>query len=112
MNGVDLADLIELIEEKVDWHPDAAAEFRALPIEMRLDVLQQLTRITINPKAGKSLEDKHGMDLTGYRKMYFWRATHRIIYSVEQNGKCKIWGIGPRAGFAVYETVADRTSDL
>jgi hypothetical protein len=44
--------------------------------------------------------------------MYFWRATHRIIYCVEQNGKCKIWGIGPRAGFAVYETVADRTSDL
>ena len=53
MNGVDLADLIELIEEKVDWHPDAAAEFRALPIEMRLDVLQQLTRITINLRQEK-----------------------------------------------------------
>jgi len=103
-------DLIELIEDKVDWHPDAAAEFRSLPSDLRLDVLQQLARMTINPNAGQGLEDKHGMNLKGYRKMYFWRATHRIVYSVESDGKCKIWGVGPRAGFAVYKSVANRIS--
>ncbi|MFZ5632908.1 MAG: type II toxin-antitoxin system RelE family toxin [Bacillota bacterium] len=107
-NGVNLEDLILLIEEKVIWHQEAASDFRSLPVNMRLDVLQQLVRMTINPRVGKELEDKHGFDLRGYRAMYFANATRRIVYSVEDDGRCKIWGIGPRAGFAIYSTVARR----
>lgn len=107
-NEVNLAVLIPLIEDKVLWNPDAASDFSSLPEFMRLDVLQQLVRITINPKAGKVLGEKHGFDLRGFRAMYFASTTQRIVYSVEGDGKCRIWGIGPRAGFAVYRTAAVR----
>ena len=109
--GVNLADLILLIDQKIEWHPEAVKDFYSLPSdEMRLDVLQQLVRITLNPATGPELEDKHGFDLKGYRKMYFCYATFRIVYSVLDDGRCRIWGIGPRAGFAVYKQVDDRIS--
>jgi len=107
-SGVSLEDLIQLVEGNLLWHPEAAEDFSSLPENLRLDVLQQLVRLTINPKAGKKLEDKHGLDLRGYRKMFFAGATQRIIYSVTAEGKCKIWGICPRAGFTVYKKVASR----
>ena len=65
----------------------------------------------IGLKYGKLLEDKHGMDLTGYYKIFFNDSKHRIIYGENTRNEIEVIEIiviGKREGFDVYKEAFNR----
>ncbi len=106
----DLTQIARLLEERIWFHYEAALEFRALPDLVQLEAMQHLAKIVLKPRLGQTLENKHGLDLAGYRKVYFDKYTRRIVYELYEEGKIKIWGIGDRAELQVYKDAHRRRS--
>ena len=55
---------------KVIFHPEAQKELLSLDGSIRIIVLKQLKKLEQFPQLGELLGNKHGYDLTGYRKIY------------------------------------------
>ena len=54
-----------------------------------------------------------GIDLTGYRKMYFGKKAYRIVYEIQrQKLLILIIGIGKRERAEIYKEVARRLGRL
>ena len=47
----------------------------------------KLKQISANPFLGIALGNKHGIDLTGYYKAYFFKKKFRIVYSIDSNSR-------------------------
>lgn len=63
------------------------------------ETFNALRRLNANPRLGKRLEDKHGMDLSDYFKHYVCNANVRIVYRQRVvNGQlvAEIWTIACR----------------
>lgn len=90
----DLKQVVDLLDEKLLWHEEAAQEFRSLPPEVQLEALQYLLNIARKPTLGQRLENKYGIDLSDCYKVYFDHYKRRIVYEIDDSGKVRIWGIG------------------
>lgn len=94
---------------KILFHPEAEREFLELDNSVRVLVAKQLTKISSSPLLGEELGNRHGYDLSGYRKMYADNKRIRIVYTIIQNEiKVEVIAIGKRDDFAVYKTASER----
>ncbi len=94
---------------KVEFLPEAAREFEALDGSLKRLAAKQLDKLAENPECGVSLGRRMGIDLTGYRKLYFGKKHYRIVYEVRQQKLIVlIIGIGKRELAEIYRLVAQR----
>ena len=94
---------------KITFHPEAQKELLSLDGSVRIIVLKQLKKLEQFPQLGELLGNKHGYDLTGYRKIYANKKNIRIVYSIiEEQILIKIIAIGKREDFHVYKDANNR----
>jgi mRNA interferase RelE/StbE len=89
---------------KIKFHPLAEKELKDLDGRVKILVIKQIQKIRGNPNYGEDLGNKHGYDLTGYKKIYVDNKKIRIIYKVEKElVLIKIIAIGKREDLEVYK---------
>jgi mRNA interferase RelE/StbE len=94
---------------KISFHPEAQKELLSLDGSIRIIVLKQIKKLEQFPQLGELLGNKHGYDLTGYRKLYANKKNIRIVYSIiEEQILVKIISIGKREDFQVYKDANSR----
>ena len=94
---------------KIIFHPAAQKELLSLDGSVRIMVLKQIKKLEHYPQLGELLGNKHGYDLTNYRKLYVDKKSIRIIYTVIENQVLvKIVAIGKREDFEVYKDADER----
>ena len=94
---------------KVLFHPDAAKDLRKLNHRVKLLVFKQINKLSSRPELGKNLGAKHGIDLSGYRKIYADRKRIRIVYKILDNLVIiHILAVGKREGMEVAQKAAKR----
>jgi mRNA interferase RelE/StbE len=68
--------------------------------------LRQIEKVAEKPELGEPLGKAGGMDLTGYRKLYFARKGYRVVYRIiEARNVVEVVGIGRRARMEIHEEV-------
>ena len=94
---------------RVEFLPEAAREFEALDGSLKKLAARQIEKLVERPELGESLGNKMGIDLTGYRKVYFGKKGYRIVYEIQQQRLIVlIVGIGKRERAEIYREVARR----
>lgn len=94
---------------RVEFLPEAAREFEALDGSLKKVVAKQIDKLTERSELGEPLGKRMGIDLTGYRKMYFGKKGYRIVYEIQQQRLViLIIGIGKRERAEIYREVAQR----
>jgi mRNA interferase RelE/StbE len=94
---------------KVEFLPEAAREFEALDGSLKKIAAKQIDKLTERPELGEPLGKRMGIDLTGYRKIYFGKKSYRIVYELQrQRLVVLIIGIGKREREEIYKEVAQR----
>jgi mRNA interferase RelE/StbE len=97
---------------KVLFHPDAAKEVARLDNRVRRLVLKQIKKLSITPGLGIELGNRHGINLSGYRKLYADKKKIRIVYKiVDEKVLVQIIAIGKREGMEVYQKAATRLQE-
>lgn len=98
---------------KVEFLPEAAREFDALDGSLKKIAAKQLDKLAERPELGEPLGRRMGIDLTGYRKIYFGKKSYRIVYEVrKQRLVILVIGIGKREREEIYREVSDRLKKL
>ncbi len=70
---------------------------------------KQIEKISERPELGEPLGNRLGIDLSGYRKLYFGRKGYRIVYEIKRGRLVVlIIGIGRRDKAEIYKEVARR----
>ena len=92
---------------KVEFLPEAAREFEALDGSLKRIAAKQIEKISERPELGEPLGNRLGIDLSGYRKLYFGRKGYRIVYEIK-HGRLVVLiiGIGRRDKVEIYKEVA------
>jgi mRNA interferase RelE/StbE len=94
---------------RVEFLPEAAREFDALDGSLKAMAAKQIDKLAERPEIGEPLGHRLGLDLTGYRKLYFGKKSYRIIYEIQgQRLVVLIIGIGRRERAEIYREVARR----
>ena len=94
---------------KVEFGPEAAQEFEALDGSLKKIAAKQIDKLAERPELGEPLGKRMGIDLTGYRKIYFGKKAYRIVYEIQrQKLLILIIGIGKRERAEIYGEVARR----
>lgn len=94
---------------KVEFLPEAAREFEALDGSLKKLAAKQIDKLAERPELGEPLGKRMGIDLTGYRKIYFGKKGYRIVYEIQrQRVVILIIGIGKRERAEIYREVAQR----
>ena len=94
---------------KVEFLPEAAQEFAALDGSLKKIAAKQIDKLAERPELGEALGKRMGIDLTGYRKIYFGKKAFRIVYEIQrQKLLILIIGIGKRERAEIYKEVARR----
>ena len=94
---------------KIKFHPLAEKELNNLDGSVKLLVVKQISKLSKNPDYGEDLGNKHGYDLTGYKKIYVNNKKIRIVYKIEKEKVLiKIIAIGKRDDFEVYQDADKR----
>ena len=94
---------------KVEFLPEAAQEFEALDGSLKKIAAKQIDKLAGKPELGEALGKRMGIDLTGYRKIYFGKKAFRIVYEIQrQKLLILIIGIGKRERAEIYKEVARR----
>ncbi len=94
---------------KVEFLPEAAREFEALDGSLKKVAAKQIEKLSERPELGEPLGKRMGIDLTGYRKIYFGKRGYRIVYEIQrQKLVILIIGIGKRERAEIYREVAQR----
>ncbi len=90
-------------------HPDARSDLASLDKSLQKQAARQLRKLQQHPSAGKPLGHKYGIDLTGYRSLYFGGKRYRVVYRVDEIN-CIVWviAIARRTGFEAYQLAARR----
>lgn len=95
--------------------PEAWEDYQNLDNSLIDEVEEHLTELESNRFLGQPLEDKNGKELSDCRKIYFNKARHRIVYTIDSDGTIyvsKIIAIGPRANEEVYFLAHNRLQKL
>ena len=97
---------------KVKLHPDVRSDLAALDRALQRQAAKQLRKLENHPFAGKPLGHKYGLDLTGYRSLYFGGKRYRIVYRVDETS-CTVWviAIARQVGFEVYRLATRRAEE-
>jgi len=93
------------------FYEGAVEDLLNLDRPIQKEALKQLVKIDRNPFAGQEPGNRIGMNLTGYRKLYFHQKKYRIVWQVLADGKgliSHIWGVGPRDKAQIYRLVMER----
>lgn len=91
------------------WKTEAEEEFRRLDKAIQQQAFAQFKKLANSPELGKPLGDKAGIDLTGYRKLYFFQKKYRILYELDRKNKeVTIYAVGKREDMKVYQELARR----
>jgi mRNA interferase RelE/StbE len=94
---------------KVEFLPEASREFESLDGSLKKVAAKQIDKLAERPELGEPLGKRMGIDLTGYRKIYFGKKAYRIIYEIRrQRLVILIIGIGKRERAEIYREVAQR----
>jgi len=94
---------------KVKFHPDAVKDLQKLDHRVKLLVFKQINKLAAKPLLGHDLGQKHGIDLSGYKKVYADKKRIRIVYKViEEMVLIKIIAVGKREGLKVYKKAGER----
>ncbi len=94
---------------KVVLHPDAAEDLKKLNHRVKLLVFKQINKLSSKPELGRNLGRKHGIDLSGYRRIYADRKRIRIVYKIiDDQILIHILAIGKREGLKVYQKAGKR----
>jgi mRNA interferase RelE/StbE len=98
---------------KIEFLPEAAREFEALDGSLKKIVARQIEKLAERPDLGAPLGSRLGIDLTGYRKIYFGKKGYRIVYEIlRERLVVLIIGIGKRERAEIYREVARRLKRL
>ncbi|RLC64348.1 MAG: hypothetical protein DRI80_01600 [Chloroflexota bacterium] len=97
---------------QVKLHPDVRSDLAALDKALQRQAAKQLRKLGSHPFAGKPLGHKYGLDLTGYRSLYFGGKRYRIVYRVDEASRT-VWviAIARRVGFEAYRLAARRAEE-
>ncbi len=91
------------------WKPETEQEFGQLDYSVKKHAFTQFRKLSKSPQLGLPLRKKAGLDLTGYRKLYFFRKKYRIIYKIdEKNKEVVIFAVGKREDMKVYLELVKR----
>lgn len=94
---------------KIEFLPQAAREFEALDGSLKKLATKQLDKLVQHPELGEPLGKRMGIDLTGYRKIYFGKKAYRIVYETQrQKLVILVIGIGKREREEIYREAAKR----
>ncbi len=94
---------------RVEFLSEAAREFEALDGSLKKVTEKQIDKLAERPELGEPLGKRMGIDLTGYRKIYFGKRGYRIVYEIQrQKLVILIIGIGKRERAEIYREVAQR----
>lgn len=94
---------------KLKWKPEAEQEFKNLDKAIQRQAFAQFKKLENTPELGEHLGDKAGFNLTGYRKLYFFKKKYRIVYEFGfGNKEVIIYAIGKRENMKVYQELARR----
>lgn len=94
---------------QVKLHPDARSDLAALDKALQRQAAKQFRKLQSHPFAGKPLGHKYGIDLMGYRSLYFGGKRYRIVYRVDE-ANFIVWviAIARRTGIEAYRLAARR----
>ena len=90
--------------------PEAVTDYELLNRNLKNLINEKIEELRKNPLLGIALENKHGIDLTGFYKIYVAKKTYRIVYRIVKD-KVEIWGIGKRDKMEIYRNIGARISD-
>lgn len=91
------------------WKSEAEEDFDRLDHSIKKQAFTQFKKLIKSPQLGLPLGNKAGFDLTGYRKLYFFKKKYRIVYKLnETNKEVTIFAIGEREDMKVYYQLAKR----
>ncbi|MFH1504669.1 MAG: type II toxin-antitoxin system RelE/ParE family toxin [Candidatus Omnitrophota bacterium] len=94
---------------ELTWKPEAEGESDRLDNAIKKQAFTQFKKLTKSPQLGKPLGKKAGLDLTGFKKLYFYQKKYRIIYELDEpNQTVIIWSVGKREDIEVYVQVVKR----
>ncbi len=94
---------------RVEFLPEAAREFEALDGSLKKVAAKQIDKLAERPELGEPWGKRMGIDLTGYRKIYFGKTGYRIVYEIQQQKLViLIIGIGKRERAEIYGEMAQR----
>lgn len=91
------------------WKAEAEQDFSGLDRSVQKQAVTQFKKLANFPELGEHLGKKAGLDLTGYRKLYFFQKKYRIVYKIdEENKEVIIFAVGKREDMKVYREVVKR----
>ncbi|WP_022670852.1 type II toxin-antitoxin system RelE family toxin [Hippea alviniae] len=94
---------------KIEFIPEAEQDFAKLDNSIRKQVAKKIDKFSINPYFGEALQDKFGMNLTGFYKIYVLDKRYRIVYRIIESSKIvEIWAIDKRDKKKVYKVLFSR----
>jgi len=94
---------------KLIWKAEAKEELEKLDRSIKQQALSQFKKLQRAPQLGEDLGMKLGLDLTGYKKLSFYRKKYRLVYRVDEAAEqVTIFGIGLREAEKIYREVARR----
>ncbi len=101
------------VQYYVKLHPDARSDLAALDKALQRQAAKQLSKLKSHPFAGKPLGHKCGIDLTGYRSLYFGGKRYRIVYRVDETSHI-VWviAIARRARLEAYRLAGSRSDEI
>ena len=99
---------------RIEFLPDAEKDFDTLDGSTKEEVAKKIDALAENPFLGKPLGKKHGVDLTGFYKLYVAKKKYRVVYRLigKHIEVIEIVGIGKRDKEEVYKLVARRLRRL
>ena len=87
----------------IKYHPEALRELIELDGQAKALAKGKLKQISSNPYIGVALGNKHGIDLSGFFKTYFFRKKYRIVFSIDTDSNTiYIISINKREDLAAY----------
>ncbi|MCE7966777.1 addiction module toxin RelE [Nitrospirales bacterium NOB] len=87
----------------------AADDFRRLGGSLKEPVATQLRKLETAPRLGEHLDNRAGLDLTGYYKLYAAKKSIRIVYRIiDQQILVEVVAIGRREDLAVSQEALKR----
>lgn len=91
------------------WKLEAEREFGQLDNAVKKQALTQFKKLARSPQLGLPLGKKAGLDLTGFRKLYFYQKKYRIVYKLDEvNKEVIVWSVGKREDMKVYVQAVKR----
>lgn len=91
------------------FHPEAEKELAKLNRSVQILFTKALKKILKSPELGMDLGHKSGLDLVGFKKMYFDHKRYRVVYQViEEEIVVYLIAIGKRDKMDVYKKASER----